>query len=81
MTAQDWIALSVVLLAVLYALRSFWRAVKGQGGCGCSGGGDVGGGTCSAARDRSGLKRRPVVTPDEIGLPDRQGKSGQSPGA
>ena len=79
MTGQDWIALTVVLLAALYALRGFWRAMKGEGGCGCDGGGNTGAGTCDASRDRTGLKRRPVVTSGEIGLPDRQDESGRSP--
>ena len=79
MTGQDWIALTVVLLAALYALRSFWRVMKGEGGCGSPGGGNAGAGTCDAASDRTGLKRRPVVTSNEIGLPNRQDESGQSP--
>lgn len=75
MTLQDWIALTVVLLAAFYALRSFWRVVKGDGGCGCS----SGGASC-ASGDRTGLKRQPLVTSSEIGLPDRQDESGQSSG-
>ena len=69
MGLQDIVAIIVVIGAISFVGRSMWRAVKGQGSCGCSRKvcGSVGPDEQSST-DR-GLKRTPLVTLDQIGKP------------
>jgi len=67
MSAQDGIALILVLAAATFVGRAMWRTLAGRGGCSC--GQD---GTCGRAeRDSSARlgKRVSVVTIEQVGRP------------
>lgn len=75
MSVQDFIALGIVAVAVVYAARSFLRTLGGQtgcgGGCGCSKNDAV-------APDRK-LKQIPLVTLGGVGG-DQELKGPRVPG-
>lgn len=61
MGVQDIIVLSVVALAAGYMVLWVWRSLTASGGCNCS--------HSKADTASRGLKRLPLVTPDQIGKP------------
>ncbi len=61
MGIQDIIALTVVAGAVAYIVRSLWRTMKQQAGCGCDQG--------KKGSTVRGAKRTPIITADQIGRP------------
>jgi len=66
MGIQDLIAISIAAGATGYALRCVWRQIN-AGGCGS--------GKCSRSDPKNtaslmGVKRKPLVTIDQIGQPD-----------
>ncbi len=64
MGLQDFIALGLAGGAVYYVVRSLRRSMRGESGCGCSGG------SCSSsgadAEDRRMPKRIPYVPADQL---------------
>jgi len=72
MGVQDVIALSIAAVAALFAGRTVWRTIN-KGGCG---------GSCGCAGKQTtpvetpvsappGLARKPLVSVDQVGLPQR----------
>ena len=61
MGVQDIIVLSVVTLAAAYMVLWVWRTLTASGGCHCS--------RTKPNSTSRGLKRLPLVTPDQIGKP------------
>jgi len=70
MGIQDYLALTVVAVALAYAGRSVWRMLNGKTGCapncGC---GDKPAKAGAARPPPRGLKRVPLVTLDQVGKP------------
>ncbi len=67
MGIQDIIAIGIVVAATAWCFRRLRRATK-AGGCNC-GCGHQAGTAPSGLDDRRGLKRVPLLPPDQIGLP------------
>lgn len=61
MDAQDVIALTLVVAALVYLGRTFQRQVQGRSGCGCAHAGK--GSRCGA------VNRLPLLTPESVGRP------------
>lgn len=70
MNAQDLLALGFAVAALAYVVRMIARTVRGKGGCGCSGGKGTCGAGQSAAGGRAGIKRVPLVTINQVGVPE-----------
>lgn len=66
MGVQDIIVLSVVTLATGYMVLWVWRTLTASGGCHCS--------RTKETPTSRGLKRLPLVTPDQIGKPHISGR-------
>jgi len=70
MEIQDYLALTVVAVALAYAGRSVWRMLNGKTGCatdcGC---GDKPVKAGAVRPPPRGLKRVPLVTLDQVGKP------------
>ena len=70
MGIQDYLALTVVAVALAYAGRSVWRMLNGKTGCatncGCGDKPATGGAIRPPSR---GLKCLPLVTLDQVGKP------------
>lgn len=65
MDVQDVIALALAAAAMVAVGRALLKTLRGQAGCRC---GQAPSRTGPArSPDRTGLKRRPVVTPDGVG--------------
>ena len=62
MGVQDVIVLSVVALAAGYMVLWVWRTLTASGGCHCNR-------TKENPTSSRGLKRVPLITPDQIGKP------------
>ncbi len=86
MGIQDFIAIAIAAVAAGYAFRAIWRNMN-DGGCtsGRCGQGSIDdrrltgepAGTHSKSQDTSpnGVIRRPMVTLDQVGLPNRDNSS------
>ncbi len=61
MTIQNAIVLTIVVAAGSFLLRSLWTAFRSKGGCHC--------GQAAKSGDSTGIKRVPLITPDQIGRP------------
>ena len=74
MGAQDVMVLSFVAVSVAYLGRSLWKTMKGRRRCSCSSGAATGrAGTCAAADSATNV-RQPLVTVDQVGVPQRSGQ-------
>jgi hypothetical protein len=70
MGIQDYLALTVVAVALAYAGRSVWRMLNGKTGCATNCGCGDKPAKAGAVRPPSRrLKRLPLVTLDQVGKP------------
>jgi len=69
MGIQDYLALTVVAVALAYAGRSVWRMLNGKTGCAtnCGCGAKPTQSDASPATSNRGLKRVPLVTIEQVG--------------
>ena len=70
MGIQDYLALTVVAVALAYAGRSVWRMLNGKTGCATNCGcGDKPAKAGAVRPPPRGLTRVPLVTLDQVGKP------------
>jgi len=70
MGIQDYLALTVVAVALAYAGRSVWRMLNGKTGCATNCGcGDTPAKAGALRPPSRGLKGVPLVTLDQVGKP------------
>jgi len=79
MELQDILAIVIVTAATLYVTRSISRTLRGKGGCHCSQNKPSKESGKTVAKHQMGIKMTPLVTLDQVGLPQK-GKSITSSG-